>query len=395
MEAELTSSRGGSGSLIIHIPTPGDHYSPATGSATMTVIREMALCHAAAGGETRVIVNRGTRQDYDPTQCLQVEGREYPAKWKRAADQVLTRLGMGRPLWAALYQPHLSAVPQDFGGPLLIHNGPAAIRLARKLRPNAKLGLWMHNDVFRTYGDSEVRGVAAAADWLICCSRFIADGLAARLPGELRKRVHVVHNGVDTEQFQPPPVPPRNDPPVILFVGRVQSVKGPDLLIKAAAKLAAEGIRFLVRIVGSQNFSATDPLTPYEKELRQIAEPLGDRVQFLPFTDRAGIVAAYQAADINVVPSNWDEPFGLTVLEGLASGLPSVVSRRGGIPEAAGEAALYFDPPDVDQLAEQLRNLLTDASLRDALSKQARARALEMNWKHSYRQLHEVISTEN
>src|SRR5919204_6515087 len=55
--------------LYIHIPTPGDHYSAATGSATMTVIYEISREHARDGGQTRVIVGRGTRHDYPVGVC--------------------------------------------------------------------------------------------------------------------------------------------------------------------------------------------------------------------------------------------------------------------------------------------------------------------------------------
>jgi glycosyltransferase involved in cell wall biosynthesis len=373
--------------LFIHIPTPGDHYSPATGSATMTVIHELARRHAAAGGETRVIVNAGTHHDYAVGQCVEVRGPAYPPDWKRGMDRILSHLGMSRPLSAAIYRPYILAVPEEFAGPLFIHNAPSAIRPARRLRPNATICLWAHNKLFRTYSDREMRDVVAAADRVFCCSRFIADSLIPRLPRDLAGRVRVVHNGVDAEQFHPAATPPGNDSPMIVFVGRVQPVKGADLLVRAAIKLAAQGISFRLRIVGSQNFSSIDPLSPYERDLREIAKPIATRVEFIPFVNRDEIRLIYQAADLHVVPSNWDEPFGLTVLEGLACGLPSIVSRRGGIPEAAGDAALYFDPPDVDQLADQLGKFLSERRLRQDWSRRARARALEMTWEHSYGQL--------
>jgi glycosyltransferase involved in cell wall biosynthesis len=378
--------------LFIHIPTPGDHYSPATGSATMTVIHHLADAHAERGGETRLIVNRGTRHDYGVGECIEVNARPYPPTWKRAVDAAVSVVGLGRPMAAGVYRPHLSAVPADFHGPLFLANAPAALKLARRLRPKTMICLWAHNELFRTYGDAEVRRVVAAADRVIGCSRFIADALARRLPSDQAAKVRVVHNGVNTDQFQPPPAPPRNSMPVILFVGRIQPLKGPDLLIRAAVKLAAENVPFLLRIVGSGNFSSADPLTPFEQELRDLAGPISDRVRFQPFASRADIPAIYQSADINVVPSNWDEPFGLTVLEGMACGLPSVVSRRGGIPEAAADAALYFDPPDIDGLADALRTLLNDASLRAEWGRKARNRAMEMTWDHSYQQLLAAIA---
>jgi glycosyltransferase involved in cell wall biosynthesis len=379
-------SGSGKAQILVHVPTPGDHYSAATGSATMTVIHELVRCHAAAGGISRIVVNEGTRHDYAEGECVVVRGAEYPPKWKKAVDRGLSRIGLGRPLSAGIYRPHLLAIGADFDDPILIHNGPAGIPLARKLCPRAPICLWAHNELFRSYGEGELRGVIAAADRVFCCSGFIAEQLKKRLPGGLARRVRVVHNGVDAERFVPAE-PTRNAVPVVLFVGRMQQVKGADLLIRAAVKLAEQGVKFQLRMVGSKNFSATDPLTAYEEELRLLAEPIKDRVEFRPFTDRTAIVGVYQSADVNVVPSNWDEPFGLTVLEALACGLPSVVSRRGGIPEAAGDAALFFDPPDVEQLAGQLKLLLTDANARNELSWKARAQAVKMTWEHSYQQL--------
>src|SRR5207253_334060 len=109
-----------------------------------------------------------------------------------------------------------------------------------------------------------------------------------------------------------------------------------------------------VRIVGSSGFSSKSPLSRYERYLRRLASPISDRVEFRPFIERDKVPDDYRQADIFCAPSNWDDPCPLIVAEALASGLPSVVSNRGGIPEIAGDAALYFAPPNVDQLAERL-----------------------------------------
>jgi glycosyltransferase involved in cell wall biosynthesis len=378
--------------LHIHIPTPGDHYSPATGSALMTIIHHVAVCYAAQGGETMLIVNRGTRHDYQPGQCVEVNGHPYPAKWQKAVDLAMGRIGAGRPFGTRLYRPHLAAIPSDFDGPLFIHNNPAAITLARKMRPLAKLCLYVNNELFRVYSDREVNAVVRACDRVICVSHFIAQQIKRRMGAELEDRLRVVHSGVDVEQFCPPREKAENAEPVILFVGRVQPVKGPDLLIQAAVKLAAQNVPFKLKIVGSQNFNAADPLTPFERRLRELAQPIESKVEFQPFTSRGEITALYQAADINVVPSNWDEPLGLTVLEGLACGLPSVVARRGGIPEIAGDAALYFDPPDVDQLAAQLRTLLASSQTRRDYSAKSLRQAGIFAWPRQFSILEQAIA---
>ncbi len=95
----------------IHIPTPGDHYSPATGSAIMTIIYELARVHASRGGRTMIVVSRGTRHDYPVGECVEVAPTAPPAKWKKAVDVAAGRLGLIRPFGASAYGPANEAIP--------------------------------------------------------------------------------------------------------------------------------------------------------------------------------------------------------------------------------------------------------------------------------------------
>ncbi len=81
-------------------------------------------------------------------------------------------------------------------------------------------------------------------------------------------------------------------------------------------------------------------------------------------------------AAIAVVPSRWPEPFGLTALEAMAHGAALICSRRGGLPEVAGEGALYADPDTPGAVAAAVLALATDADRRAALVAVARTRAL-------------------
>lgn len=370
----------------IHVPTPGDHYSPATGSATMTVIYELASRHAARGGRTQVVVGRGTRHDYPVGEGVEVSFPPPPTRVRKGVDVALGLLGWPRPFASGQYRPALAALDDAPGGAVFLHNSPAALALFGARRGRAQICLYVHNELFRTYGRREMRRTLTGADRIICVSRFIADRLTARLGGPAAN-VRVVHNGVDIARFRP-----REDaaPPgdlVVLFVGRVVPYKGVDVLLRAAIRIAGRGRRFRVRVVGSSGFSADCALSPYELELRRIARPLGDRVEFRPFVDRDRIVDEYRAASVFCIPSTWDEPCSLTLPEALASGLPSLAARRGGIPEIAGDAVLYFDPDHVDELAERLCHLIDDASARAEWGRRARGRAQEISWDSQYERL--------
>lgn len=367
----------------IHIPTPGDHYSPATGSAIMTVIHELARRHAEHGGRTRVVVGRGTRHDYTVGDCIEVAFPPLPLRRHKALDALAGRLGCPRPFATALYRPALDAVEPGFEGPVLLHNAPGPLPLLCRRRRDAKICLYVHNELFRTYGRGELRRTVAAAHRVICVSRFMADALGERL-GEMPGNVRAVLNGVDTECFRPRENGSPPGDPVVLFVGRVIPEKGVDLLLRAAARIAARNRRFRLRVIGSSGFSATDPLSRHEIELRRIARPLGDLVEFEPFVDRQRVIEEYRAASVFCIPSNWDEPCSLTLPEALACGLPSIASDRGGIPEVGGNAVQYFRPPDVDGLADRLSYLIDDASARAEWGRRARQRAEALSWDRQY-----------
>jgi len=379
---------------LVHVPTPGDHYSAATGSAVMTVIYEMSRCHAAAGGRSGIMVGRQTRHDYPVGEHLEYDARSLPNRQQKLIDAAMGRIGLTRHFARRLYRPALQTLDADFDGVILLHNAPAAVGLFARRFSRARICLWPHNDLFGTYSCREVRRTIDAADLVICVSQFIADGIARQLGSvsSLRRRkLCVVNNGVDTVRFQPRPGPTPSGEPVVLFVGRVTPQKAPDLLIRAAAKILSPRRRFKLRIVGNSGFSAADPLTPYEQEIRKLAAPLGAAVEFQSFVDRAGVSRELDAASIYCVPSNWDDPCPLTVPEGLASGLPCIVSRRGGIPEEAADAALYFNPPNVDALADRLVQLLDDPTARSEWGQRARARALEITWQNQYHLLRQHV----
>ncbi len=373
------------------IPTPGDHYSPATGSANISRTYHLAREHVAAGGQSIVIVGRGTRADtYDAGRIVRVD---YPLpnhRWQKILDLLLGRATIGRRLAMRPYARAGAALGADFRGPIFVYNEPWACRILRQTCPQATLVLYLGNQVWRTYSSAEARAALASADHVICISHFLANDLRQSIP-DCPAPIHVVHSGADLRTFSSRDRSQPVDGPVILYAGRIQPVKGPDLLVAAAKRLAEMGKRFRVRFVGSQNFNRADPLTRFEMDLHHSALSLGDRVEFQPFIDRRGIGDVFNRADILCVPSRWDEPLGMVVLEGMASGLPMVVARSGGIPEIAGRCALYFAPPDIEGLVNQLSLLIEDPNLRGEMGRLARAEAETMTWAIQYQKLRAVI----
>lgn len=380
---------------FVHLPTPGDHYSPATGSAVITIIHELAKAHAAQNLPTSIIVANGTTDGFPPYSTGTLLETDLPlalpSKPKRILDSVLARLLLSRPFSSSQFANAATALTPAFGGTLFVHNAPAAIPLLRNKLPNARLVLYAHNQLFNTYSRREVRHIIDRADLILCVSNFISNDLARRA-GLAPPKIQTLHNGIDTEMFTPAKRPPAG-PPTVLFLGRMLLEKGPDLLLKAAATIASPARPFRLLLVGSTNFDPRAPLSPYEQQLRVLANhpSLESRVTFMPFVPRSEVPDLYRGASLFVAPSNWDEPFGLTIAEALASGLPTIASNRGGIPEATGDAALLFNPADPSQLAAHLASLLDDASLRSRYASAARARALKLSWQNQYLRLTELL----
>lgn len=145
----------------------------------------------------------------------------------------------------------------------------------------------------------------------------------------------------------------------IVFIGRLVSDKGCDLVIRALALLKREGLTPSFTVVGDG---------PEMPALKQLTTELGlsDQVDFLG-TVREGRGKIAARHKIMVVPSIWEEPFGVVALEGIAAGCAVVATRGGGLPKAVGPCGILFPNGDVAALATALKNLITSPSLRNEL----------------------------
>ncbi|NTV39124.1 MAG: glycosyltransferase family 4 protein [Demequinaceae bacterium] len=253
------------------------------------------------------------------------------------------------------------------------------------------MALYAHNDVLRTMTKGEAGRTLDGVAAIICVSDSLAEQTRDRLPRALLDRVHVVENGVDCSQFTPRVGGATDGPLRALFVGRMIPQKGPDILLKAAAMLERDDVEIV--LVGSRGFDRHAPLSPYERRLRSLADLCRVPVRFEPFVPRDELPALLRAADIMVVPSRWREPSGLTVGEGLASGLPVIAHRVGGIPEVLGGAGVLVENDDPGGLASAMSTLLEDPALRKRMALDARRRAEARDWSWAWAGLRTVLKT--
>jgi D-inositol-3-phosphate glycosyltransferase len=237
------------------------------------------------------------------------------------------------------------------------------------------------------------RLVAQRADRLVCASdherRLLED-----VYGADPRRISVVACGVDLGLFKPIDREAARDAlrlngkKMVLFVGRIEPLKGVDILLAAAAQLGGES-DFQVFIVGGDGTASAEM-----RRLQGLASELGvsGRVSFLGPVDHDRLPLFYNAADICVVPSYY-ESFGLVALEAMACGTPVVASSASSVPEAVGDAGLLVDPLDVDGLAAALETAITDSALRADLRTRGLARAAAFTWQRVARRWLEILAT--
>lgn len=181
-------------------------------------------------------------------------------------------------------------------------------------------------------------------------------------------RVHVVPGGVNAADYANGPEGGRmpNDRTVILMVGRVEDpLKGLTTLMEAGKRLAKNRSDFEIWATHTDHRLNTD-------WFRSIGWHTHDSLK-----------VKYRQADICVVPSIWEEPFGLVAVEAMASGLPVCASRVGGLQGIVqdGETGFLFEPGDSTALAESLSQLIDDADKRKRMGRAGRARVeQEFDW---------------
>jgi D-inositol-3-phosphate glycosyltransferase len=181
---------------------------------------------------------------------------------------------------------------------------------------------------------------------------------------------------------------------VVLFVGRIQPLKAPDLLVRAMAHLAAGdpalAARTRLEFCGGPSGTGAEHPTA----LADLADELGVPASFHAPTDRARLRARYAAADVVVVPSH-SESFGLVAVEAQACGTPVLAANVGGLPVAVadGVSGLLVDGHDPRDWAAALRRILVDDRLRSRLAAAARGHALTLSWDATVEGLLDSYST--
>ena len=285
--------------------------------------------------------------------------------------------------------PELRFVEQGGAGPDALFEQVALPRLLRRERaaavhgPNCFLPLrrpcpgvvTVHDLAFETHPEDFSRRTGAkyrtlgrrsirSAERVICDASFTRDDLCARYGVEPeRVRVIPLAAALPLGSEQPP------DGPYLLAVGDLRKKKNLGRLVEAFRRLRAEGLEHRLVIAGLDT-----------GEGAALAGVAGDApVELTGYVPDARLDALLRGAQALAYPS-LHEGFGLPLLEAMARGCPVAAAAATVLPETGGDAALYFDPLDVGDIAATLGRVLGDAELRADLSARGRAHAASFSW---------------
>ena len=240
--------------------------------------------------------------------------------------------------------------------------------------------------VARVIGEEQV---VEAADMLIANTDIEAKQLINLYDAD-PGRVEVVHPGVDLDVFRPVGQAAARarlglpaDAHVLMFAGRIQPLKAPDILLHAVSELLARdpGLRrkLVVPVVGGPSGTGLE----HPESLAQLAGSLGisDVVRFIPPVAQSTLVDWYSAATLVCVPS-YNESFGLVAVEAQATGTPVVAAAVGGLPTVVrdGMSGILVDGHDPTEYARVIERVVGQPGLRDQLSKGALEQAANFAW---------------
>ncbi len=258
-----------------------------------------------------------------------------------------------------------------------VHNTPALFtEIHQRMRwQGARYILHMQNEM----------PVAAMRDdeLLVADSEYLRSWYAARLPGA---DTAVVTNGVDIGTYRPAwsvtteiaslkktyEVPA--DKKIILYVGRISPEKGPLDLVQAFRELLRQRQDVFLLLVGELR-TGSDRRGEYGRKIRETCAMLGGACRHIGVVNPADMHKMYLLSDLVVVPSRFEEPFGMVAIEAMAAGVPVLAARKGGLKEfvlPGQTGSLIENTEDPGTFARQMDELLRQPDELDRIRRQAR-----------------------
>lgn len=219
------------------------------------------------------------------------------------------------------------------------------------------------------------RGIAKASSILVP-TNYVRDDVAKTF-GVKKNKINVTYEAVDKD-FSKPKINLNKfniDKPFVLYVGNAYPHKNLERMIIAFGKLITEYVLDYQLVIAGRKDS-------FHKNLEQAVKEAGleDRVVFTGYINDQELAGLYNKSKLYIFPS-LSEGFGLPPLEAMAHGLPVVSSNATCLPEVLGDAAVYFNPKDINDMTKAMLSVLTEEKLSNDLIKKGKRQVSKYSWK--------------
>ncbi len=368
---------------VCFLNMPIEYYSPVSGGAIATIIKETAKELLARGHKVTVL----TPTNGDPIYPI---GEVVPLD-TRLRDQLslpqraLSRLrNKSNPWDYAYYEYYLAsfkkALRQLSPAPdaVICFNDLVSPQYIKAIVPKAKVLVDLQNE--QGTRQESLAETIAAVDTFVACSRHIRQWTQKKYDVPDSK-LAVINNGIDAEAFFPRPDFLEPSPSLkVLFIGRIDRNKGPDIAADAVAVLRREGLPVQLTVAGGLWFygHGKEMENPFFRELKGKMDAVD--ADYKGHVTRPDVPALVRSQDVVCVLSRTHDPNPLVCLEGMASGCAVIGADRGGIPDAFGEAGMLVDPDDFEAVTGYLRRLATDPELLKQEKQKSVVRAARASW---------------
>ncbi|MFE0562558.1 glycosyltransferase family 4 protein [Priestia megaterium] len=256
---------------------------------------------------------------------------------------------------------------------IIIENKPNFITQIKDIS-NAKVILHLHNSHIKSFN----AGIFESYDCIVTVSKYLKDELFD-VHGHISTPVKVLSNCVSKNFLSNPRRSKelvrselglgKNDF-IVVFVGRIVKEKGIMELIKAMKLISNPNIKLMV--IGASWFDSENK-TEYMKSLEKEAETIKTRITFTGYIQHEKIADIEQVADLVVLPSIWNEPFGLTIIEAMSLGKLVITTNKGGIQEIfKGNDGVLIDVEAIEyNIAEKIMYYFNHPNEKNAIEKRA------------------------
>ena len=368
---------------ICFLNMPIEYYSPVSGGAISTIIMQTATELLARGHGVSVL----TPTNADPVYAV---GEVVPIAAKQRDQLSLPQRALSRvrnkiTTWDyAYYEYYLASFRQALKrltpkpDAVICFNDLVSPKYIKEILPDAKILVDLQNE--QGTRQTDLAETIAATDTFVACSKHIRTWTQKKY-GVPDSKMAVINNGIDLEAFYP-----RSDfleprPCLeVLFIGRIDRNKGPDIAADAVAVLQREGLPVHLTVAGGLWFygHGQEMTDPFFRSLKEKMDAVG--ADYKGHVTRPDVPALVRSCDVSCVLSRTHDPNPLVCLESMASGCAVIGADRGGIPDAFGEAGMLVDPDDFDAVVGHLRRLATDPEALRQQKQASVARAVRATW---------------